>query len=108
MPPTLAALSTALGVRYFPTQAALEILDEAWADHVAAKEVPSVFSVKSEEQANVASTSQQQQLDNLTSLMRQQVGNIQRLENIVHREPAIVSNIQPNTQQNVQPFRGWF
>ena len=50
LPPSLLALATALGIRYFPTQENLEILDDAWADHMAAKEVPSVFSIKRDEQ----------------------------------------------------------
>ena len=48
LPDNILTLATVLGVRYFPSSDDLEALDDAWADHVAKKNIPNVFSVRHE------------------------------------------------------------
>ena len=95
LPSSLLALATALGIRYFPTPHHLEILDEAWADLNAAKEVPSVFSIKKQENTEV-DNAQNKQLANFSSRLNQHAARMQQIEQHLNAEAASVSNITGN------------
>ena len=98
LPPSLLALATALGIRYFPTPENLEILDDAWADQEAAKEMPSVFTIKKDETQDTRDNSQKQ-LTSLVTLVTQQNKRMQSIEDAVSKGTARVNNINGGAQR---------
>ena len=65
---------------------------------MAAKDVPSVFSVKKDESTEQNMPLQTRQLGNILRLMNNQTAQIQQLENLIHGGTAQVSYIQPARQ----------
>ena len=104
LPPALLALATALGIRYFPTTQNLEILDEAWADHNAQKEIPSVFSITKEESTATAATivpkkTENKQLAQIQGMLNYQADRMCRIEQAMNTEAAKVTAIQGTNNQ---------
>ena len=79
LPPQIAGLAMALNIRYFPNSDQLEALDDAWAEYNSTKDIPSVFSIKSD-----TSTSTKITPDKYDTLLENQSRQIQQISNTLN------------------------
>ena len=91
LPAPLSALAMAQNIRFFPTSEQLEALDDAWADLNSSKEVPSVFSVKTDNETSTSSNANDKtskQLVGVTNALVVQAKQFKQLGELVQRERA--------------------
>ena len=104
LPQNLLALATALGIRFFPTVDQLETLDDAWADYMAAKDIPSVFSIRKDEpnETKQAAINQEKTNASIAEMVAKQSQQIRQLAELMTTSRC--NNVEARPRGQSRPF----